>query len=296
MEYRLSPVFFWVEMQISAPGFLFSLGIDKRFSFLSMYFMLAINRSRKVSKSSSKIGKRTQRIKRALLRKAGVLPAWVEPPPRPPPREPIPLDQLPPGALAPHLAPILGIARRHLNAEQLADAIRPRFWGDHRYRPEEEPAPQPVPPPAQDLLPVVVEEPEADQEPIQAPPPDIEQRQVRHREQHVGRGLLRRVVYLPERQEEAAAAAAPKEESESESEEDGIQLCHESSSEESTDVTSTDEDRRHFEIELEANPALRRAYERSETARRERGRFNARPGHLCTRRNTRGREQRSPSI
>ncbi|EFX62660.1 hypothetical protein DAPPUDRAFT_269995 [Daphnia pulex] len=154
---------------------------------------------------------------------------WVEPPPRPPPREPIPLDQLPLGALAPHLAPILEIARRHLNAEQLADAIRPRFWGDHRYRPEEEPAPQPVPPPAQDLLPVVVEEPEADQEPIQAPPPDIEQRQVRYREQHVGRGLLRRVVYLPERQEEAAAAAAPKEESESESEEDGIQLCHESS-------------------------------------------------------------------
>jgi hypothetical protein len=104
------------------------------------------------------------------------------------------------------------------------------------------------------------------------------------------------VVYLPERQEEAAAAAAPKEESESESEEDGIQLCHESSSEESTDDTSTDEDRRHFEIELEANPALRRAYERSETARRERGRFNARPGHLCTRRNTRGREQRNPTI
>jgi hypothetical protein len=54
-----------------------------------------------------------------LLRKAGLLPAWVEPPPRPPPREPIPLDQLPPGALAPHLAPILEIARRHLNAEQL---------------------------------------------------------------------------------------------------------------------------------------------------------------------------------
>jgi hypothetical protein len=190
----------------------------------------------------------------------------------------------------------LEIARRHLNVEELADALRPRFWGDIRYRPEEEPAPQPVPPPAQDLLPVVIEEPEADQEPIQAPPPDIQQRQVRYREQHVGRGLLRRVVYLPERQEEAAAAAAPKEESESESEEDGIQLCHESSSEESTDTSDTDEDRRHFERELEANPALKRAYARSEEARRVRGRFNARPGHLCTRRNTRGREQRNPTI
>jgi hypothetical protein len=226
------------------------------------------------------------------------LPAWVEPPPRPPPREPSPLDQLPPGALAPQLAPFLEIARRHLNVEQLADALRPRFWGDARYRPEEEPAPQPVPPPAQDLLPVVIEEPEADQEPIQAPPPDIGQRQVRYREQHVGRGLLRRVVFLPERQEEAAAAAAPKEESESESEEeDELQLCHESSTEESTDESSANqENRRHFERELGSNPALRRAYERSEAARRERGRFNARPGHLCTRRNTRGREQRNPSI
>ncbi len=247
------------------------------------------------------------------MRKAGLLPAWVEPPPRPPPREPIPLEQLPPGALAPQLAPFLEIARRYLNVEELAEALRPREYGDIRYRNLVEPAPQPVPPPAQELLPVGIEEPEADQEPIQAPPLDIQQRQVRYREQHVGRGLLRRVVFLPVRQEEAAAAAAPnqqseseseeeaaaaaapKEESESESEEDGIQLCHESSSEESTDVTSTDEDRRHFERELEANPALRRAYERSETARRERGRFNTRPGHLYTRRNTRGREQRNPT-
>ncbi|EFX66716.1 hypothetical protein DAPPUDRAFT_116073 [Daphnia pulex] len=222
-------------------------------------------RSRKISKSSIKIGKRVQRIKRALLRKAGLLPAWVEPPPRPPPREPIPLDQLPQGALAPHLQPILDIARRHLNAEQLVDAIRPRYWGDRRYRPEEEPAPQPVPPPAQDLLPNVIEEPEAEQEPIQAPPPDIEQpqRQVRYRQQFVGRGLLRRVVH----QEEAAAAAAPKAESESESE-DGIQLCHESSSEESTaESSATGGNRRHFERELETNPALRRAYE----LREERG-------------------------
>jgi hypothetical protein len=178
----------------------------------------------------------------------------------------------------------------------------------------------------------VIEEPEADQEPIQAPPPDIQQRQVRYREQHVGRGLLRRVVFLPVRQEEAAAAAAPNQQSESESEEeaaaaaapnqqseseseeetaaaaaphqqqgseseeDEIQLCHESSStDDSSSEESKDEDRRHFERELEANPALRRAYERSETARRERGRFNTRPGHLYTRRNTRGREQRNPT-
>ncbi|EFX80197.1 hypothetical protein DAPPUDRAFT_243984 [Daphnia pulex] len=236
--------------------------------------MVLRTRSRKVSKSSIKIGKRVQR---ALLRKAGLLPAWVEPPPRPPPRELIPLDQLPQGALAPHLQPILDIARRHLNAEQLVDAFRPRYWGDRRYRPEEEPAPQPVPPPAQDLLPNVIEEPEAEQEPIQAPPPDIEQpqRQVRYRQQFVGRGLLRRVVHQQERQEEAAAAAAPKAESESESE-DGIQLCHESSSEESTaESSATGENRRHFERELATNPALRRAYERSEAARRERGRFNA---------------------
>ena len=198
--------------------------------------------------------------------------------------------------------------------EELAEALRPREYGDIRYRNRQEPAPQPVPPPAQDLLPVVIEEPEADQEPIQAPPPDIQQRQVRYREQHVGRGLLRRVVFLPVRQEEAAAAAAPNQQSESESEEetaaaaaphqqqgseseeDEIQLCHESSStDDSSSEESKDEDRRHFERELEANPALRRAYERSETARRERGRFNTRPGHLYTRRNTRGREQRNPT-
>ncbi len=218
------------------------------------------------------------------------MPAWVEPPLRPPPREPIPLDQLPPGALVPQVQPILEIARRVLNVEQLAEALRPRYYGDIRYRPVEEPAPQPVPPPAQDLLP----------EPIQAPPPDIEQPQsaVRYRQQLVGRGLLRRVVFHQERQEEAEAAAAPKEQIESESEEeDEIQLCYESSSEESTvESSATGENRRHFERELETNPALRRAYDRSEAKRRERGHFNARPGQIFTRRYTRGTERRSPNV
>jgi hypothetical protein len=103
-----------------------------------------------------------------------------------------------------------------------------------------------------------------------------------------------------ELQEEAAAAATPNEQavrvSESE-EEDEIQLCYVSSSEDSTaDTSDTDEDRRHFERELEANPALRRAYARSEAARSLRGHFNARPGHSWSRRNTRGRETRNPNV
>ncbi|EFX81266.1 hypothetical protein DAPPUDRAFT_242603 [Daphnia pulex] len=193
-------------------------------------------RSRKVSKTSLNIGKRSQRIKRAQLQREGLLPAWVEPPPRPPPREPIPVEPLPPGALAPHLQPILEIARRYLNVEQLADAIRPREYGDIRYRRVQEPAPQPVPPPNQALLPEVIEEPE----PIQAPLPDVVQypRQVRFRQEH---------------QEIAAAAAAPTERSagvkETEEEtEDELQLCHLSSAEGSSDdSSSTDEDRRGFE-------------------------------------------------
>ncbi|EFX67286.1 hypothetical protein DAPPUDRAFT_115563 [Daphnia pulex] len=112
-------------------------------------------------------------IKRAQFRWEGLLPAWVEPPPRPPPREPLPDDQLPPGALAPHLQRILPIERRFLNAEQLADALRPRFYGDRRYPPVTEPAPQPVSPPVQARFPDVIEEPEPVSEPIQAPLPDI---------------------------------------------------------------------------------------------------------------------------
>ncbi|EFX80200.1 hypothetical protein DAPPUDRAFT_243989 [Daphnia pulex] len=83
--------------------------------------------------ANSKIGKRSQRIKKAQLRREGLFPAWVELPPRPQPREPIPDDKLPPGALAPHLQGILPIARRFLNAKQLAEALRPRRYGDIRY-------------------------------------------------------------------------------------------------------------------------------------------------------------------
>ncbi len=135
-------------------------------------------------------------------------------------------------------------------------------------------------------------------QPIEAPLPDIVQypRQVRFRGV---RSPIRSVEVQQEAQEEAAAAATPNEQaSRSESEEeDEIQLCHVSSSEDSTaDTSDTDEDRRHFERELEANPALRRAYDRSEAARRQRGHFNARPGHLLTRRHTRGRETRNPIV
>jgi hypothetical protein len=140
----------------------------------------------------------------------------VEPPPRPPPREPLPDDQLPPGALAPHLQRILPIARRFLNAEQLADALRPRFYGDRRYPPVQEPASQPVPPPVQARLPDVIEEPEPVPEPIQAPLPDIVQhpRPVRvHQEpQEVAEAAADPIEPAQnhlEPQEQAAAAAAP---------------------------------------------------------------------------------------
>ncbi|EFX78750.1 hypothetical protein DAPPUDRAFT_320184 [Daphnia pulex] len=222
--------------------------------------------------------------------------------------------------------------RRFLNVEQLADALRPRFYGDRRYPPTQEPAPQPVPPPAQARLPDVIEESEPAPKPIQAPLPDIVQypRQVRFRQEHQEQAAAAAAPIEPEQvhlepqeqaavaaapiepeqvhlepQEQAAAAAAPieqparasesEEETEEESEEDDdLQLCHLSSSEGSSDETSsTDEDRRGFKRELERNPALRTAYARSEEARRQRGHFNDRPGHFWSRRNTRGRETRN---
>jgi outer membrane biosynthesis protein TonB len=203
----------------------------------------------------------------------------------------------------------LEIARRFLNVEQLADAIRPREYGDIRYRRVQEPAPQPVPPPNQALLPEVIEEPEQ----IQAPLPDVVQypRKVRFRQEHQEPAAAAAAPIEPEQiqrepQEQAAAAAAPTErsagasESEEETEEeteDELQLCHLSSAEGSSDdSSSTNEDRRGFERELDRNPALRAAYNRSEEARRKRGHFNARPGHLLTRRHTRGRETRNPNV
>ncbi len=185
------------------------------------------------------MGKRSQWIKRAKLRREGLLPAWVEPPPRPQTQRPLLDDQLPPGALVPHLQRILPISRRFLNAEQLADALRPRFYCDRRYPPVQEPAPQPVQPPVQTRLPDVIEEPEPEPEPIKAPLPDIvpHPRPVRVNQEH---------------HEQAAAAAAPieqaaragdheeksEEESEKESEEeDEIQLFHLSSFEGSSDDT-----------------------------------------------------------
>jgi hypothetical protein len=97
---------------------------------------------------------------------------------------------------------------------------------------------------------------------------------------------------------QAAGSSKSEEETEEELEtEDELQLCHLSSAEGSSDDTSsTDEDRRGFERELDRNPALRAAYNRSEEARRQRGHFNARPGHLLTRRHTRGRETRNPNV
>jgi hypothetical protein len=117
-------------------------------------------------------------------------------------------------------------------------------------------------------------------------------------------------IWTLEPQEQAAVAGAPikqaaragehEEESEEESEEeleedDELQLRHLSSFEGSSDDnSSTNEDRCGFERELERNPALRTANARSEEARGQRGHFSARPSHLWSRKNTRGRETRNP--
>ncbi|EFX64644.1 hypothetical protein DAPPUDRAFT_266033 [Daphnia pulex] len=221
----------------------------------------------------------------------------------PPPREPLPTtrivgnksqqttttrsgrhvstpdDQLPPGALCAHLQGILPIASRFLNAEQFAQALNPRRYADIRCPPVQ--APQPVSPPVQAPLPDIIEEPQPRPAPIQAPLPDI-------------------IKQPRAAQEQGAAAAAPIEqaaravETEEKSEEDDeLQLCYFSSYEGSAeDTSSTDENRRGFERELDRNPAFRAAYARNEEARRQRGRFNVRPGHNWSRVNTRGRETR----
>lgn len=110
-------------------------------------------------------------MKRAPWRREGLVPTWVEPPSRPPQREPISDDQLPPAALAPHLKGILPIARRFLNAEKLAEALRPRYYGDIRNRQAD--AFQPVPALVPASLPDVIVDPQPAPAPIQAPLPDI---------------------------------------------------------------------------------------------------------------------------
>ncbi|KZR99835.1 Uncharacterized protein APZ42_004155, partial [Daphnia magna] len=108
--------------------------------------------------------KKSQRIKRAQLRRDGLLPAWVEPPRPPPARERIPDEQLPAGAHAPSLQPFLEIARRLITVEQLEEATRPRYYGDIRYAPPGipvgYPAPQPVPVPVPAPQPVPVPAPQ----------------------------------------------------------------------------------------------------------------------------------------
>jgi hypothetical protein len=93
--------------------------------------------------------------------------------------------------------------------------------------------------------------------------------------------------------EPPAGAAAPRIRPRRPIEEEELQLCWISpcdSSEE--DSSSTDEDQRGLNRELERNPAFAAVYARAEEARGSRGRFNARPGLGWTRRYTRGRETR----
>ncbi|KAI9557232.1 hypothetical protein GHT06_017055 [Daphnia sinensis] len=117
---------------------------------------------------------RLVRIKRAQLRRDGLLPAWVEPPRPPPAIERIPDDQLPTGARAPGLQPFLEIARRILTVEQLAEATRPLYYGDIRYAPPGVPVgyPQPVPVPAPITVPVPAPQPV----PVPAPRPEPQDR------------------------------------------------------------------------------------------------------------------------
>ncbi|KZR95622.1 Uncharacterized protein APZ42_010546, partial [Daphnia magna] len=130
----------------------------------------------------SKIGRKSQRIKRAQLRRDGLLPAWVEPPRPSPARERIPDEQLPAEAHAPSLQPFLEIARRLITVEQ-REATRPRHYGDIRYappgipvgypKPQPEPvtvpAPQPVPVPAAEPVPAPAPQPAPAPEPRPAP-------------------------------------------------------------------------------------------------------------------------------
>ncbi len=235
-------------------------------------------------------------------------------------------DQLPPAAFAPQLQGILPIARRFLNAEELADALHPRYYGDIRYRPVEYPAPRPVPAPVPAPLPdpiprsafaplpafatrpAVIPRPASNQVPRPAPRPA-----------EVPCPAPRPALQRPEPtqdvqepQEPAAAAptkpaVGPPSESDDESEPAGaaalrirpnrqieekeeLQLCWVSSCDSSGDSSSTDEDERGFNRELERNPAFAAAYARAEEERGNRGRFHARPGLGWSKRNTRRTE------
>ncbi|EFX78175.1 hypothetical protein DAPPUDRAFT_105446 [Daphnia pulex] len=218
----------------------------------SIIFPVKLREIREELQPPAKIGKKNQRIRRAQLRREGLLPPWVGPQqPRAYHNTPagrreellrrsliqaqvvpkfVPLNQealqrqhlreepergysfLEDPRIFRRLTPLenfLPVVQHHVSLEELQESLRPRYYGDIRYRPADPPAPAPVPHPSEEQQ-TEQSNDSKEEEPTRPAAPKTQQTETTNDS---------------EEEWEPAGAAAPKIHPNNSSQEEELQLC-----------------------------------------------------------------------